>query len=47
MFNQAEETISAYIVIADDVINKDNLSYDYEWLFYSDYSASGTKFYHT
>ena len=40
MFNQAEVTVPAYIVISDD-INKDNQSHEYKWLFHSDYNMSG------
>ncbi|MFA6540798.1 MAG: right-handed parallel beta-helix repeat-containing protein [Bacteroidota bacterium] len=41
MFNQAEGTVPAYAVIADD-INRDNLEHIYRWLLHSNYGISVT-----
>jgi|GEM_PF-2104337 len=41
MFNQAEGTVPAYVVITDD-INKNDQTHNYELLLHSDFSASGT-----
>jgi hypothetical protein len=39
-FNQSEENVIPYLVIADD-INKDGTIREYRWLFHSDYYTSG------
>lgn len=41
IFNQAEGSVPGYVVITDD-INKNNQTHNYEWLFHSDFNASGT-----